>query len=78
MIIKTFFKTRDVVKHAVHDAVEQEMLADHLSRMDDSWEGEYKLRVERETKKLEEWVKFNECIWVEFDTRTGVATVVKQ
>lgn len=78
MIIKTFFKTPDVIRHALHDAVEQSMLADRLSPMDDGWEGEYKLRYEAESKKLEQWVKYHEYIWIEFDTDKGTATVVRQ
>ena len=64
------FKTPDAIHHA---------LEEYRDYSGDSDDGEELTEEEREEirEKLEKWIRYNECVTIEFDLDNMTATVVK-
>ena len=74
MKIYVTFKTPDTVKDAVEEQAKR-MVSEWESLKPEDREMEEEGLVDETMAKLAKWVKYGECVTVEFDTVKGTATV---
>lgn len=76
MKIKMMLKAPDAVHMAVNTAVEKSLSDDKIHPMTMGYD-ELKDRREREQyEKLAKWFKYNEYIWIDFDTEAGTFEIL--
>lgn len=76
MKIRVTFKTPDAVDNAVEEAVEGVLAGADMD--DDEADGAFEVLRDGATQAVAKWVRYGECVTVEFDTEAGTATVLPQ
>jgi hypothetical protein len=76
MKFKVHIKDPDGFYDAINDAVKEQLQA--LSLPDDEKGALHYVKSEKVASFLKQWVKYGECMVVEFDTETNSATVLRR
>lgn len=76
MKFTVLFKDPDTVADAANDAA-KDALAEIEGIDDDEREALIEKRADKLREAIEPWIEYGECVRIEFDTKAGTATVLK-